>query len=222
MNRTVTIILVIVLLALIGAAWLLDRPQPTPTPSGSVTPTLAPVWSIVETDLTEVRFEDLKNKNVPALDMRKDQSGNWILYGMLTGDSRLSREADQTTVTSVLGQVILLNPVADLGEGLNLQTFGVDKTGFLLTIKTADGTTRALEISRDTTPTGNGYYVLLQGTNRVYIVPTSSVDPLFGFLINQPILATVTPPPATATPDATATGATGTEVLSTATATPAP
>lgn len=224
MNRTLTLVLAIVFLALIGAALWLDQPrEATPTPElGTVTPTLGPIWSINTADLTELRFEDLKNKDASALDLRKDMAGNWALYGMLPGDSRLSREANQETITSPISQLAILSPTLDLGEELDLATFGLDQTGFLLTLKMADGKSYLLEIGRDPTPTKSGYYAKLQGTLQVFVIPASVMDPLFGFLIAQPMLATVTPPSATATAASSGTTPTGTIVLTTATAISAP
>jgi hypothetical protein len=223
MNRTATIILVVIFAALIGLALWLNRPQeaaPVVT-TGTVTPTLGPLWSFTSVDITEIRFEDLENTegDTPALEMRKDTEGQWILYGMLPGDSRLSREANQETVESFVNQLVLLTPSSDLGEDLDLPTFGLDGSGFRLTVTTATGTTNVLEISRDTTPTGKGYYTKMDGSQRVYVVPTSTINQLFTFLGSQPVLATVTPMPPTATPEATEAG---TNVLPEATATSAP
>jgi len=223
MNKTVTIILVVVFAALVGAALWFDRPQDSSTaPTGSVTPTLGPLWSFTDADVTEIRLEDLTNTELPALDMRKNQDGKWILYGMLVNDSRLSREANQETVTSFINQLGLLTPTADLGEGLDLPTFGLDGTGFLLTVKTSDGTSYLIEVSRNTTPSQKGYYVLPRSGKRVYVAPINTMDRMFGMFLSQPVLATVTPAPATATPEATPNGTPGTDVLTSATATPAP
>lgn len=222
MDKRLTLILLFIFLVLIGVAVYLDRPQETATlASGSVTPTLSPLWQI-QADITEVRFEDLKNKDISAVDLRKNTDGQWILFGMLTGDSRLSREANQESVSSPITNLAQVSPSNDFGEGLNLKDFGLDQTGYLLTVKTADGASHTLEIARDMTPSGTGFYVLIPGSKRVYAVPSSVLQPFMDFLFTQPVLATVTPLPATEIPATSEATPTGTGVLPTATATPAP
>jgi hypothetical protein len=215
--------LLVIFLLLIAAAAFLDRPQATATPlSGSVTPTLAPLWTLNQADITEVRIEDLKNKDVSAVDLRKDPEGKWVLFGMLTGDSRLSREANQDTVTSSISQIAQISPSSDFGENLNLPDFGLDRTGYLLTVKTSDGITQSLEVARDLTPSKTGFYIMIEGSKRVYTVPKSVLQSFVDFLLTQPVLATVTPPPATETVPSSESTPTETGVLPTATATPAP
>jgi hypothetical protein len=211
MNRRLTLALLVIFVVLIAAAWYLDRPQ-----------TLAPFWTITAEDITEVRFEDLKNKDVSAVDLRKDPEGKWILYGMLNGDSRLSREANQETVATPISQIAQISPSGDFGDNLNLTDFGLDQTGYLLTVKTSDGNARTLEIARDLTPSKTGFYVLTEGSKRVYTVPKAVLQSFVDYLLDQPVLATVTPPPATDTPPASETTPAETGVLPTATATPAP
>ncbi|HEY5118802.1 MAG TPA: DUF4340 domain-containing protein [Anaerolineales bacterium] len=213
MNRRILLGLVIAFVFLVGLAWLLDAnalmPSPTVRP-GSVTPTAAPLWSVDSASINLVRIED--ETTGTKVEIQKNQKGTWVIMDLTP------LEANQETITAQLTNFALIPVFHDYGESLDPAEFGLAKPSYLLTIKTADGKSFALEIGAKN-PTATGYYVRVPGTKRIVTVRANLLDPVIGFLINKPLPPTITPTP-TVTPTITNTGTITITVTETPTASP--
>jgi hypothetical protein len=194
MDRRITYGLLIALVVLIGLAGLLQSNiiKPAPTEAGSVTATLAPLWSVDSASVNLIRIEDLKNGT--HVEVQKNTAGTWLVMDIP------SVEADQAKVTAALGS---------LAKMLIYRDYDLDKPLYKLTVKTADAKTFVLEIGAPT-PTGTGYYVRLEGAKNIVGVRSSLISPVIDFLTNKPLPATATPtftitPTITATPTVTPT-----------------
>jgi hypothetical protein len=195
--------LLIALVVLIALAGLMDSNflQPAPTEPGSVTATLAPLWSVDSASINLIRIEDLKNGT--HVEVQKNQAGTWLVMDIP------SVEADQAKVTTALGSLAKMQIYRDYGENLKPEEYDLDKPLYKLTVKTADAKTYVLNIGAPT-PTGTGYYVQLEGAKNIVGVRSSFLSPIIDFLTNEPLPATATPtftitPSVTVTPTITST-----------------
>ena len=218
MDRRLTLILLLVLVAVAGAAWWLERPGQEP--AATATPSTAPLWTLESTDVTGVRLEDTRINQVVELARQSD--GTWSLV------EPTKQAADTGTVELAVAQMSNLSIITDLGTELRIENFGVDKPNYLITLTTADAA-YTLEVGSPTV-TGSGYYVRKQGETRVVVVGTYALETVLGWAQNLPLPATATPP-ATATVEPSATfepagtpiaGSTPGQATETGTATPAP
>ncbi len=192
MDRRLTLILLLVLVAVAGAAWWLERPGQTP--AGTPTPSSAPLWTLESTDVKQVRLEDTRAKSVVELERQAD--GTWSII-------QPSRQAADTgAVEMAVAQVAKLSILTDLGTDLRIENFGVDKPSYLITLTTTDAA-YTLAVGSPTV-TGSGYYVRKQGDPRVVVVGTYALDSVLGWALNLPLPSTATPPPTvTVEPSAT-------------------
>ncbi len=192
MDRRLTLVLLLVLAAVGGAAWWLERPGQTPP--ATATPSSTPLWTLESTDVKKITLEDTHAKSVIELDRQAD--GTWSIV------KPSQQAADTGAVEMAIAQVSKMSILTDLGTELRIENFGVDKPGYRITLTTADAA-YTLEVG-SATVTGSGYYVRKQGDSRVVVVGTYALDPILGWAQNLPLPATATPPPsATAEPSAT-------------------
>lgn len=197
MDRRLTYGLLITLVVLIVLAGLLDANilQPAPTEPGSITPTLAPLWSVDIESINLIRIEDLKNGT--HVEVQKNQQGTWLVMDIP------SEEADQSKVSAVVNSLAKMQIYSDFGEDKNPEEFNLEKPLYKLTVKTAEAKTFVLEIGA-ATPTGTGYYVRMEGTKKIVGVRSSFLSAVIDFLTNKPLPATATPT-STITPTVTLT-----------------
>jgi hypothetical protein len=222
MNRQITLGLIVVFVVMLGVAWILETSARSITPiPGSVTPTVAPIWSLDQGNITMVRIEDLKSNT--KVELRKSQKGVWKIMDLPPV------EADQSYVKSMVGTISKLEVIYNYGEDLNPADFELDKPDYLLTVLTSDGVTHSLQIGAKTTDQ-QGYYVRIPGEKRILVVSTTSLSGIIGYLTHKPLPPTITPtitstptitltPTITETPTATIT-LTPTKDVRTATPTP--
>jgi len=220
MDRRITYGLLIALVVLIALAGLLQSNiiKPAPTEAGSVTATLAPLWSVDSASINLIRIEDLKNGT--HVEVQKNTAGTWLVMDIP------SVEADQAKVTAALGSLAKMLVYRDYGENLKPAEYDLDKPLYKLTVKTADGKTFVMEIGAPT-PTGTGYYVRLEGAKNIVGVRSSLLSPVIDFLTNKPLPATATPtftitPTITATPTVTPTFTLTPTITETPSVTPTP
>jgi hypothetical protein len=220
MDRRITYGLLIALVVLIALAGLLDSNilQPAPTEPGSVTPTLAPLWSVDSASINLIRIEDLKNGT--HVEVQKNLAGTWLVMDIP------SAEADQSKVTAALSSLAKMLVYRDYGDNLKPEEYDLDKPLYKLTVKTAEAKTFVMEIGAPT-PTGSGYYVRLEGAKNIVGVRSSLLSPVIDFLTNKPLPATATPtftitPTVTATPTVTPTVTLTPTITDTPSETPTP
>jgi hypothetical protein len=197
--------LLIALVVLIALAALLDSNilEPAAPEPGSVTPTLAPLWTVDAASINLIRIEDLKQGT--HVELQKDLKGTWLVMDLPAVEAETT--ALDTAVTNLAKMVIN----RDYGEDLNPDEFGLaPDTYLLLTVKTSDGKSFELEIGA-LNPTGSGYYVRMKDDpKRIYGVRNTTLSGIIGWLTSKPVPATITPtftvtPTITTTPTVTST-----------------
>jgi hypothetical protein len=180
--------LLVALVVLIALAALLDANllEPAAPETGSVTPTLEPLWTVDVISINLIRIQDLKKGT--HVEVQKDLKGTWLVMDLPAVEADTS--AVETAVTNLAKLVI----TRDYGEGLNPEEFGLEEDSYLLlTVKTSDGQTFELEIGA-LTPTGTGYYVRMKDNpERIYGVKNTTLSGIIGWLTSKPIPATITP-----------------------------
>lgn len=192
MDRRLTLILLLILAAVAGAAWWFERPGQAP--AATATPSSAPLWTLESTDVTKVRLEDTRAES--AVELERQADGTWSIV------MPSPQAADTGAVEMGIAQISKMSILTDLGTELRIENFGVDKPNYLITLTTADAS-YTLEIGSPTV-TGSGYYVRKQGDTRVVVVGTYALDSVLAWAQNLPLPATATPPPsATVEPTAT-------------------
>jgi hypothetical protein len=186
MDRRITYGLLVALVVLIALAGLLDSNilQPAPTKPGSVTATLAPLWSVDAASINLIRIEDLKAGT--HVEVQKNAKGTWMVMDIP------AVEADQTAVTNVVTSMSKVLVYRVYGEDLKPEEYNLDKPLYKLTVKTTDGKSFVLEIGA-MNPTQTGYYCRMEGTKTIVDVRTSFLSSVVGWVSNKPLPATLTP-----------------------------
>lgn len=186
MDRRITYGLLIALVVLIALAGLLDSNilQPAPTEPGTVTATIAPLWSVDGASINLIRIEDLKAGT--HVELQKNTKGTWMVMDIP------AVEADQTAVTTVVTSIAKVLIYREYGEDLKPEEYDLDKPNYKMTVKTSDGKSFVLEIGA-MNPTQTGYYVRMEGTKKIVAVRTSFLSSIIGWVSNKPLPATFTP-----------------------------
>ncbi len=143
-----------------------------------------------QSDGTLVSIE-IKSKTGETTQLARDAKNIWAL------ELPAKAEADQGAVEAAASQVSALQIVKTL-DAADLSIFGLDAPAYVITLKFADGKTRALEIG-SATPTNSGYYARVD-KNKIIITDLSGIDALTNMVAAPPYLNTPTPATLPSTP----------------------
>ncbi len=184
MNRTTTIVLVVILAAL-GLYVLLvqvprDRAAAEATPTVDATPRV--VWQTTADQVTRLRLMETATGRSVAL--TKDAAGVWTVSEPEPGP------ADANTMLTLTTNAASLS-VSGVVTATDLAPYGVLDPTYSLEVGLADGQTLKAAIG-GTAPVG-GYYLLREGDTQVMVVSTFSLDALIGLLEAPPYAPTATP-----------------------------
>jgi hypothetical protein len=198
MNPRVTLLLVIVLAGLALVVFGLNQGEPA-----SVGPTPIPQPTILTLDsqtVTRVTVE----ANGKTTTLEKGADGKWLLNGGPADDMRV--QSFVSRVSNLRGSSQVENP------GTDLAAYGLDTPSARSTVARNDGAQTVLLLGA-TTPVGTGYYLKLEGSDAVFVVPSQFGDDVKEMAENPPVplptptprptlIATPAPLPATPTPEA--------------------
>jgi hypothetical protein len=179
--------LLIALVVLVALAWLLDSNilEPATTETGSVTPTLAPLWTADPASINLIRIEDLKSKT--QVEVQKNSQGTWLVMDLP------AVEAVSTTMDTAATNMANLTILRDYGTDLDPKEFGLAEPAYLLTVQTSTGQKFELEIGA-ANPTGTGYYVRMKNDpKRIVGVSKTLLSGIIDWLTTKPIPPTITP-----------------------------
>ena len=188
--RTGTWITLLLLAALIGLAYYLNRNEPIA--ETEATPALEATFVISEQDgnITGIEIKPVDGETVKVA---RNGEKVWVL------ELPSATEADQGLVEAAASQITALKIIGEVDADASI--LGLDEPAYVITIEFADGTKRSLEVG-DTTPTRSGYYVRVD-KKKTLILTLSSIDSLTNLTRFPPYLntSTPTPPPLSPTPD---------------------
>jgi hypothetical protein len=191
MIRRNTWILLVVLVALIGAAFYFNNQKKT---SAGLATQASKSYLFTSQDgkPTDIKIEDTAGHSV---EIARDSTGTWVLKAptaAAASQGQAEAAVTQMTALSLFGNV-----------QLGLDVVGLDKPTYVMTV-TFDNTKTHKVLIGSVTPIQTGYYVQMDG-GQVKVADKSGIDSLVGMLTAPPYLATLTPTaePPTATPAST-------------------
>ena len=207
MNRTTTIVLVVVFAALGLYALLVqvpkDRAAAAATPTADTTPRV--VWVTTADQVNRLRLAEPATGRSVAV--AKDAQGLWTVTEPTAGP------ADADALLSVTSNAAALSVTSVVTTTTDLAPFGVLDPQYTLEVGLADGQTLKAAIGM-AAPVG-GYYLLREGDTNVMVVANFGLDSLVALLDAPPYAPTPTPafrlditpgtPDGTVVPDASAT-----------------
>lgn len=182
MIRRSTWVLLGVLVLVVGAFFLVKK---YPLKSGEPTPTATAVAYLItqaEGNLQSLQIVDAQGSKVR---MQRDPSGKWILTAPRNG------EADQSEAGAAQIQVGALRILAALETPPDPAATLLSKPSAVIDTTFDTGREHRIEVGGPS-PTGNGYYVRLDGS-KVYVVSQNGIDALMNLLKSPPYPATPTP-----------------------------
>ena len=180
MIRRNTWILLIVLVALVGAAFYLNNQKKT-----SATPATPAsqqyLFTSQDGNPTDIKIEDTAAGH--SVEIARDSTGTWVVKAptaAAASQGQAEAAATQITSLSLFGNV-----------QLGLDVVGLDKPAYVMTVTFDSAKTHKVLIG-EVTPIQTGYYVQVDG-GRVEVADKSGIDSLVGMLTAPPYLATLTP-----------------------------
>jgi hypothetical protein len=186
--RASTWITILILAALVGLTYYLNRQKETAT--ADETPTSAPSLLFDAADGAPSSIE-VKPSEGEAVKIARNAENAWAI--VLPSKA----EADQGLAEAAATQISALKVINSVDAAPSI--FGLDNPTHIITIEFAGGKKHTLEIG-DTTPTNSGYYVRLD-KNKMMITDLSGINSLLQLQSFPPYLSTPTPEvPVTSTP----------------------
>jgi hypothetical protein len=184
MIRRNTWILLGIFVVVLAAAYYLQyvrepaEPEATPAAASASEPLFASVES------TAVASLHIQNADGKSVQIVRTAEGQWA-FAEDTGEQLDSAQAE-SAVISVVGMTTMLslNPADDLG------VYGLLQPAYEAEL-TLDGGQKHTLLVGDQVPTGDGYYVRVDG-NQPQVVSSLTVENMIGFLDNPPLLPTPT------------------------------
>lgn len=199
MNPRITLIVVAVFALLLGYVYFVEINK-TPAELGTPVPTpQSQVFTLDSTKVKSIQVRDLHSTRVVEL-TRSDSS--WQVQ------SPQSKPADTQTVDSALAGFTFLQATRVLTNATDLKAFGLTTAAYEIRLVMTDTVPYALTVG-DKTPDGSGYYAVYTGNeSKVFIIGTSAITGLTGWLDTPPYQPTPTPtatatPPSAPTPEGT-------------------
>jgi hypothetical protein len=211
-------------LALVGfTIFLLKSPKgqlivSTPTPTTED-------MSLFPTD--QVITINIKDKDGKVVELISDPTaGMWSFTKPRQGN------AVAGSVDAAASQIPYMTIQTRLDKGLDPATYGLETPAYVITLEFQNGPAKSIEVG-DATPTGSGYYAMLQDKS-IVVIGKSGIDAILALFTMPPYAETETPTPLpatatqmatptsleTATPEGTAENASGTAATETATVAP--
>ncbi|MDP4180003.1 MAG: DUF4340 domain-containing protein [Bacillota bacterium] len=162
------IILAVVMVALVGAFIGVSMKKGKDTSNNESQPTtkLTPLMEAKKDDIVEYTIENQGDKFTVA-----HKGTDWTLvYPAGVNFSKVETENMANNAASISSSKLVEENATDLSKyGLNHPA--------VFTVKTKDGKVQVLEIGNNT-PTGDGAYVKLKDSNKVYVVDINMVSPM--------------------------------------------
>jgi hypothetical protein len=186
MNRTTTIVLVVVLAALALYTVLVQNPRDRAAAEATPTVDAIPrvVWETTADQITSLRVTEPGAGRTVAV--AKDAQGMWTVSEPEAGPADANRLLSLTTNAVALSVTSVVTATTDLAP------YGVQNPTYTLEVGLADGRTLKAAVGNKA-PVGDAYYVLREGDTNVMVVSGFGVDALLELLTTPPYAPTATP-----------------------------
>jgi len=177
MNLRFTLIVVLVFVALLALAWTLRDQAPQQLGPGAPTGTPEALYDLVSADIQEVAVAGADGDY--AL---KRVAGGWEVDGQKANDQ----------VDSLVTRLANPSVVMDLPSDRKPDDYGFATPSLTVTLKTAAGEERVLQVGDDT-PVDANVYVRLKDGKRMVVLGRGDITQLKDWLTTPPLAPTPTP-----------------------------
>jgi hypothetical protein len=176
-RRSTWLLVAVFVVVLGGAVYWQQRPAASPENEATPIPATQPLFPVTSEELTGLQVQETTGG---AVILERDADGLWELV------QPAGAETDQAEVETKLGQLTSLRIKTSLEPAADLSIFGLDSPAYRVSLRTTDGQEYGLAVG-DLTPTGDGYYVQLNG-NPPQVVNKINIESFLGILDEPPIL----------------------------------
>jgi hypothetical protein len=186
MNRTTTIVLVVIFAVLALYVVLVQAPRDRAAAEATPTAAAGPrvVWETTADQVTSLRVTEPGTGRSVAV--AKDAAGTWTVTEPAAGP------ADPVALSSATSSAANLSVNGVVTSTTDLAPYGVLSPTYTLEVGLADGQTLRASVGI-TSPVGGAYYVLREGDSNVMVVTSFGIDALVGLLDTPPYAPTATP-----------------------------
>ncbi|MCA9929244.1 MAG: DUF4340 domain-containing protein [Anaerolineales bacterium] len=192
MSWRTTAVLFVILLALGGFIYYQsqqepsDEPPATAEPAGTLPAPTPEQISLVRTTLEEVRGLGVtRSADDAQTQFLRDETGIWTQTVPTT-----TLVISQTMETQVIGLINLRTTNTLAADANPPAAYGLDTPAYqisLAAMRDATTTIRITLLIGNKTPTGNSYYVQLDGDPRVHVAPAAAIDNMINLIENPPL-----------------------------------
>ncbi len=180
MIRRNTWILIILLLALVGVVFYINRQKSVTIASATPTAGTTYLFTAQEGLPSDIKIVSSSGTSV---EFARDTSSKWVVK------APTSAPADQSAAEAAATQITSLQIVGDIQIGLDV--VGLDNPAYTLTLTFTGGKIHTLKIGSET-PIQSGYYTQLDG-GKIQVVDKQGLDSLLNLVGNPPYVPTATP-----------------------------
>lgn len=199
MNPRITLIVVALAALLFGYVYFVELNK---TPAQLGTPTPVPPPQVFQLNAKDVKSIEVRDLRAPRETKLSRTETGWTI------DLPVQKAADSPTVESTVGQLTSLSASRVLTNVTDLAPYGFITATLEARLIMSDTTPYALTVG-STTPNGSDYYAVYTGDkSKVFIVSSTTISTLMGWLDTPPLEPTPTPtstptPPVSPTPETT-------------------
>ncbi len=177
MNRRYTLVVFLIFVALAAVAYTQRETEPLDVGEGTATPTPAPLFELEPADVQAVAV-------VGA-------TGSYTLT-RVAGGWEVDGEAASDLVDGVVERMANPNVLAEVPGGVDPDNYGFATASLTVTLKTAGGDTRTLQVGEDA-PVSADKYVRLEGDERIVLLSSGDIGQLERWIDSPPLAPTPTP-----------------------------
>jgi hypothetical protein len=176
-RRSTWLLVAVFVVVLGGAVYWQQRPAASAENEATPIPAAQPLFPVTPEELVRLQVQETSGG---AVILEREAGGLWELV------QPAGAETDPAQVETKLSQLTSLRIKTSLEPAADLSIFGLDSPAYRVSLRTTDGQDYGLVIG-DLTPTGDGYYVQLNG-NPPQVVNKISMESFLGILDEPPIL----------------------------------
>jgi hypothetical protein len=176
-NPRLTAILVLIFIALAIFAYTLRNQEPRELGKGTPTPTPGPLMALEPAAVQELGVVG---------------AGGSYTLTRVAGGWQVDGQPASTEVDGVVNAIVKPTVLRELPSDRNPDDYGFAQPALTLTLRTAPGETKVLQVGDDT-PVDPNVYIRLAGDRRLVIIANSDTTRLKDWIGQRPLAPTPTP-----------------------------